>query len=86
MRENEKKYVSFIWVSCLGLLSSILWAVLGFLAYVLFTSTILTEKKEVLDFLQNRSVTNTFLGLGLLFILSLGATSLFIKKIKNIEI
>lgn len=86
MKENDKKYVDIIWVSCLGLLSSILWAVLSFLAYVLYTSTILTEKKEVLDFLQNRSITNTFMGFGLLFILSLSATTLLINKIKTIEI
>ncbi|MCD1119175.1 hypothetical protein [Chryseobacterium turcicum] len=86
MMENRKNYIEIIWVSCLGLLSAILWAVLGFLTYVLYTSTILTEKKEVLDFLNNRNVTNTFLGFGLLFILSLIATALLFKKIKNIEI
>jgi len=86
MTEKRKNYIDIIWVSCLGLLSAILWAVLGFLTYVLYTSTILTEKKEVLDFLNNRSITNTFLGFGLLFILSLIATALLFKKIKNIEI
>lgn len=86
MNEKNRKYIEFIWISGIGLLSSILWALLGFLGYVLYTSTLLTDQKKVLEFLENRSVTNTFLGFGLLFILCLISTTLLIKKIKKIEI
>ncbi len=86
MNEKNKKYIEIISTSGIGLLSSILWALLGFLGYVLYTSTLLTDQEKVLEFLENRSVTNTFLGFGLLFILCLVSTTLLIKKIKKIEI
>jgi len=86
MNEKNKKYIEIISTSGIGLLSSILWALLGFLGYVLYTSTLLTDQEKVLEFLENRSVTNTFLGFGLLFILCLISTTLLIKKIKKIEI
>lgn len=86
MNEKNKKYIEIISTSGIGLLSSILWALLGFLGYVLYTSTLLTDQEKVLEFLKNRSVTNTFLGFGLLFILCLVSTTLLIKKIKKIEI
>jgi len=86
MNEKNRKYIEIIWISGIGLLSSILWALLGFLGYVLYTSTLLTDQEKVLEFLENRSVTNTFLGFGLLFILCLVSTTLLIKKIKKIEI
>lgn len=86
MNEKNKKYIEIIWISGIGLLSSILWALLGFLGYILYTSTLLTDQQKVLEFLENRSVTNTFLGFGLLFILCLVSTTLLIKKIKKIEI
>lgn len=86
MNKKNKKYIEIISTSGMGLLSSILWALLGFLGYVLYTSTLLTDQEKVLEFLENRSVTNTFLGFGLLFILCLVSTTLLIKKIKKIEI
>lgn len=86
MNKKNKKYIEIISTSGIGLLSSILWALLGFLGYVLYTSTLLTDQEKVLEFLENRSVTNTFLGFGLLFILCLVSTTLLIKKIKKIEI
>lgn len=86
MTDKNRNYIEIIYVSGIGLLSSILWALLGFLGYVLYTSTLLTDHEKVVEFLENRSVTNTFLGFGLLFILCLISTTLLIKKIKKIEI
>lgn len=86
MTDKNRNYIEIIYVSGIGLLSSILWALLGFLGYVLYTSTLLTDHEKVVEFLKNRSVTNTFLGFGLLFILCLISTTLLIKKIKKIEI
>jgi len=86
MTDKNRNYIEIIYVSGMGFLSSILWALLGFLGYVLYTSTLLTDHEKVVEFLENRSVTNTFLGFGLLFILCLISTTLLIKKIKKIEI
>lgn len=86
MNDKNRNYIEIIWVSGMGLLSSILWALLGFLGYVLYTSTLLTDQEKVVEFLENRSVTNTFLGFGLLFILCLISTTLLIKKIKKFEL
>lgn len=86
MTDKNRNYIEIIYVSGIGLLSSILWALFGFLGYVLYTSTLLTNQEKVLEFLNNRSVTNTFLGFGLLFIFCLISTTVLIKKIKKIEI
>lgn len=86
MKDRNIKYIEIIWISGIGLLSSILWALLGFLGYVLYTSTLLTDQEKVVEFLENRSVTNTFLGFGLLFMLCITATTILIKKIKKIEL
>lgn len=81
---TNKKNLEYIFISGIALLSAILWALLGFLSYVLTTATILTDQEQILDFLQNRSMTNTFMGFGILFILSLISTTVLITKIKNI--
>ena len=86
MKDRNIKYIEIIWISGIGLLSSILWALLGFLGYVLYTSNLLTDQEKVVEFLENRSVTNTFLGFGLLFMLCITATTILIKKIKKIEL